>query len=351
MDGETGPFDRLYERGFVHRAQGAGKDGARSYFAVSRKDAIYQRTGHCVGDAIPVLGDHPVDHAVRIVMVLTIVAYDGAGNVSAALAVTVAINDLADDPVAPQELFVTGSYDSGGNYTAPASRGLWADPFPQYCWQDVDMTIPAEEGSSVARWFDQSPASHRIIQPDPLYRPTLVNRGGVWMLYFNQSFMYVDGPGAFNFAELTAIITMSREDTASGALLSVPNSLNPAASNNQVWLMSVLGGASFRGVAASSSYTSSGEGAPPDSPRTLSLRPSLGQAMSVSPSSTVTVTGTLRPVLTYPVQGLLRIGATPGQSQLFTGYVHGVVITDRNESDGMSYRIKRQQFGNTGGNL
>ncbi|MDD1450810.1 DUF515 domain-containing protein [Sphingomonas sp. H160509] len=72
-----------------------------------------------------------------------IVMYDLKRNPSAVRTVNVTINNVADDPIAANDLFNKGTYTETGAYRPPATAGAWLTIEPGFIWQDYEMTIPA----------------------------------------------------------------------------------------------------------------------------------------------------------------------------------------------------------------
>ena len=300
----------------------------------------------------PKLSMFPQDYEAMSIPVATAEAQlmDAMGQVSAITPINVGINDLPDNRVDPAEYF---------HPTYGATAGAWWLPLPQYCWQDIAGTVPAEVDAPVARVDDLSPWLHHMLQEDPEAQAILRVIGGSYGLEWRpggRQFYNIGAPGDFNFAAATLVMMHRRgSDPATDEngnaiprpqrqLFHVPQAAS--GSNNARLELALVGGASVNFTMGGLSTSSPGIGGEQKSARVLTMVTprSLVRSRPRGTEPAVIYDGSDGRTITYPSLQQARIGAslrTDGSvGNFYNGIWFGGCASNRDEGDVMVPRVE-----------
>ena len=261
---------------------------------------------------------------------------DLAGNVSATKALSIAIQDVNDDPITPAILF-----GSGG-----ASDGVWFELQPGFCFTDAAGLYPCQEGDEIIRINDQSGHGHHAIAYDPANPMILRNEADRWYgeATGGLTCYKIGGNGSLSFPVVTAVICHRRDpvDMNPRTLFTIPRYFTPDVANNHRFRMYFAAnsgtnfGASFNGT---NYYTDSTTASPIGRDAVLSAR----SAPAIVRGGGVTLRdGTDVTALIYASNGPAILGAKSTGDESMVGRLYGFVATNREEGDAMNYRIERQ---------
>lgn len=273
----------------------------------------------------------------------TLQLWDANGNVTN-VPLRNQVNDVDDDPIAPQDYINDGVRD-----------GAWLEV------QDLSTLFTDRAGTvPVSQWNEDSdPIVRRIrdkfgfgndaVAPnDDAGRYLRRGDNGTYWLepYIDLSAWSIGSAGSFRFAKLTSIIGIYREpgETAAMVLVGVPRG-PVGTSSNGVWWQTVSGGQSYgiRIAGAGAEATQTGNAAAVSYPLALTLQtePSTGRSNAVDVLDLDTdVAAVAYPSNTLGLRAFLFGDGNNGQ--LFNGRFYGLIALPRTEVPTFQFRGERQ---------
>lgn len=264
---------------------------------------------------------------------------DMEGNLSSVRSLIVAVQDLPDDPITPDELF------------AGAVQGLWYEIGPDYCWADAARTVPCTEGSPIYCIDDRSGNGLHA-------RPYFGTNEDLMWIYREEGGRYfaecsgVEGAcykigtaGCLNFGTMTITIVHRRDpvDMSINHLFTIPRFNSPDGQNSDYRVrmyFAVNSGTNFGAHANGTSYyTNSSIASPLGKDAVLSYRTAPGILRSRGADL---LDGTDIPTITYSGQGIPVLGGRSDGGIPMIGRFYGMVIVDDDLGQNQNYRVERQ---------
>jgi hypothetical protein len=266
--------------------------------------------------------------------VRNIVVIDTNGNFSDFTSISLRVNDVADDPIAPSDLIADGVTDFA-----------WWDMRPGSVWQDIQRTIPAVgSGDDVRCVDDVSGHGHHwfIIDENAPAKLRLGETGNYIEVQALEKFQQAS-PSHLRFTKVTCGLLIRRATLDNNAR----NLITFGVNNTSHWGLSVVGGASARMTVAGSATAANGTGALVNNDVVLTLQTEPVEARS---NSNVVIAPDVPdvPSLTYSSTSLARLFCDPRGAGTYSGRWYGGWVTNRTETQDFRFRLERQ-FGSLAG--
>jgi len=249
--------------------------------------------------------------------------------------ITVNITDVQDDPMNAATLFGPGGATDGG---------WWDCSVAGTSWIDIDGTVPAVDGSFVARLDDISGRGRHMLQPDVTKQAVFRDDGTNQWLEVEKGDWYAAGSaGDYRFPNISMYTTIRRAtDTATRPLWGIPRSLNASTGDNFAVGMWTNGGASLRVRVGGSSVFCSSNSAVTNRDISISFQhnPGLAHTNNVQMLNREPDPGP--PNYAAGIGGVMRFFTDGSFAPGYTGRFYAAVCTNRTDPEDIRFRIHRQ---------